>query len=51
VARGLRWLKGNQTEAGGWRSPSVNKKRDPATHTGQFMADAATGYAVLALCH
>ncbi len=39
------------TPAGAWRGVSVNKKRDPASHSGKFMSDAATAYAVLALSH
>jgi len=34
-----------------WQGVSVNKKRDPASHPGKFMSDAATAYAVLALSH
>jgi hypothetical protein len=49
LVKGLAWLKTNQTPTGEWRAISVNKKRDPATHVGKFMTDAATGYAVLAL--
>jgi hypothetical protein len=51
IAKGLTWLASNQTPTGAWRGISVNKKRDPATHVGKFMSDAATGYAVLALSH
>jgi hypothetical protein len=51
VAKGLAWLKNNQAKTGEWRAVSVNKKRDPATHVGKFMTDAATAYAVLALSH
>jgi hypothetical protein len=51
VARGLDWLKSHQTATGAWRAVSVNKKRDPASHAGKFMSDAATAYAVLALSH
>jgi squalene-hopene/tetraprenyl-beta-curcumene cyclase len=51
VARGLNWLAANQAASGAWRSVSVNKKRDPASHAGKFMSDAATAYAVLALSH
>jgi hypothetical protein len=49
LARGLTWLATHQAATGEWRTSSVNKKRNPATHVGQFMSDAATGYAVLAL--
>jgi squalene-hopene/tetraprenyl-beta-curcumene cyclase len=49
IAKGLVWLKGHQTATGAWRSVSLVKKRDPASHTGQFMSDAATAFAVLAL--
>jgi squalene-hopene/tetraprenyl-beta-curcumene cyclase len=51
VAKGLTWLRENQAASGAWRSVSLVKKRDPATHTGKFMSDAATAFAVLALCH
>jgi squalene-hopene/tetraprenyl-beta-curcumene cyclase len=51
VARGLSWLKSHQAATGAWLTSSVNKKRNPATHIGKFMSDAATAYAVLALSH
>jgi squalene-hopene/tetraprenyl-beta-curcumene cyclase len=51
VAKGLDWLKRNQEATGAWRSVSLVKKRDPASHTGKFMSDAATAFAVLALSH
>jgi squalene-hopene/tetraprenyl-beta-curcumene cyclase len=51
IAKGLDWLKQNQSVSGAWRGVSVNKKRDPTSHPGKFMSDAATAYAVLALCH
>jgi hypothetical protein len=51
VAKGLAWLRHNQAATGAWRGVSVNKRRDPASHSGQFMSDAATAYAVLALSH
>ena len=49
VAKGLDWLRGHQQKDGGWITVSLNKKRDPKSHVGQFMSDAATAYAVLAL--
>jgi squalene-hopene/tetraprenyl-beta-curcumene cyclase len=51
IARGLDWLRSHQSRSGSWQGVSVNKKRDPASHTGLFMSDAATGFAILALCH
>jgi hypothetical protein len=51
VARGLDWLRRNQGAGGAWRSVSLVKRRDPASHAGQFMSDAATAFAVLALSH
>jgi len=50
VERGIAWLKANQDKAtGAWSGWSLNKNRDPKSDTGQFMSDAATGYAVMAL--
>lgn len=49
VAKGLDWLGHNQMATGAWRGFSVTKKRDPNTHVGKFMSDAATAFAVLAM--
>jgi hypothetical protein len=51
VAKGLDWLKHHQSASGAWWAVSVNKKRYSFTHSGKFMSDAATAYAVLALSH
>lgn len=51
VAKGLDWLKHNQSWTGAWSAVSVNKKRYSFRHAGKFMSDAATAYAVLALSH
>ncbi len=50
VAKAVEWLAANQSSTDGrWPSYSLNKKRDLNSDVGRFMADAATGYAVLAL--
>jgi len=49
IAKGLTWLERHQMATGAWSSVSLVKKRDPASHTGKFMSDAATAFAVLAL--
>jgi squalene-hopene/tetraprenyl-beta-curcumene cyclase len=49
VAKGLTWLRTHQQASGAWVGRSVNKRRDPNTHVGRFMSDAATAFAVLAL--
>lgn len=51
IARGLTWLRTHQAASGAWLANSVNRKRDPDSHVGKFMSDAATAYAILALSH
>jgi squalene-hopene/tetraprenyl-beta-curcumene cyclase len=52
IQRGIAWLIANQDQTtGAWPAWSLNKNRDPKSEVGQFMSDAATGYAVLALDH
>lgn len=50
LKRGLAWLRTNQDPAtGAWPGWSVNKDRKPDNPAAQFMQDAATAYAALAL--
>jgi squalene-hopene/tetraprenyl-beta-curcumene cyclase len=48
IRRALKWLREHQ-EDGVWMGYSVNKERDPSTHVGKFMTDAATGFGVLGI--
>jgi hypothetical protein len=49
LQHGLDWLRHHQETNGSWYAPSLNARRNFRTDVGQFMSDAATGYAVLAL--
>lgn len=50
IQHGLEWLAAYQDKStGAWPAWSLNKNRDPQSDAGQFMSDAATGYAILAL--
>jgi squalene-hopene/tetraprenyl-beta-curcumene cyclase len=49
VKRGLEWLERHQRNDGSWQASSINERRDPQSDIGQFMSDAATAYAVMAL--
>lgn len=50
LALALAWLALNQDpDTGQWPASSLNVERDPTSDRGQFMSDAATAFAVLAL--
>lgn len=52
VAAALAWLAAHQDSATGkWTATSLNRRRDPATAAANFMSDAATGFAILALTY
>ena len=52
LSRALTWLVQNQDPTTGlWPSSSLNRERDPTSDRGLMMADAATGFAALALMH
>lgn len=52
VGRARTWLEQHQDRATGrWTAASINKKRDSTTAAANFMSDAATGFAVLALTY
>jgi squalene-hopene/tetraprenyl-beta-curcumene cyclase len=52
LARALVWLAAHQDSATGkWTATSLNRRRDPATPAANFMSDAATGFAILALTY
>jgi squalene-hopene/tetraprenyl-beta-curcumene cyclase len=50
LERALAWLRSHQNaQTGAWEALSLNKKYEPGSMQIQFMQDAATGYAVMAL--
>lgn len=52
LSRALAWLSSHQDRATGkWTAMSLNRRRDSTTAAANFMSDAATGFAVLALTY
>lgn len=50
LERALAWLRSHQNaQTGAWEAMSLNKKYEPGSMQIQFMQDAATGFAVMAL--
>jgi hypothetical protein len=50
LPRALGWLRAHQDpECGCWRTASMNRRYEPGSMPTEFMADAATSFAVLAL--
>jgi squalene-hopene/tetraprenyl-beta-curcumene cyclase len=50
IRRGIAWLRSRQDPAtGAWLAKSMNKKYPPDSMEAQFMTEAATAYAVMAL--
>ena len=50
LARALAWLESHQDRRGGyWEAGSMNKQYEPGSMQAQFMRDAATAFAALAL--
>jgi squalene-hopene/tetraprenyl-beta-curcumene cyclase len=50
MSRALAWLETNQDrQSGSWAAESMNKRHEAGSMAAQFMRDAATGYAALAL--
>ena len=51
IDRGLSWLRAHEDPEGFWPAASANlRRKDDDVFAGLFMRDAASGYAVLALC-
>ena len=51
IDRGLSWLEAHQEREGFWNAASANlRRKDDDAFVFSFMRDAASGYAVLALC-
>ncbi len=49
LRKAVGWLTTNQRD-GTWPANYPNRPRDPQTNVGRFLRDAATGFAILALC-
>lgn len=51
LSRALAWLRSHQTQAGYWDAASMNHKYEAGSMMENFMRDAATGFASMALLH